>query len=132
MRKVLRCVSAKLIIVAVACSFAAGTPIQAQEATSKSASTSSSDNARLVVSRAANFGILESVNVIVDGVEVAELELSESYDAVLPPGEHVLTISINPKTDGQKPTQRRVSAKPGETYVFTAVWRSADYASLEQ
>jgi hypothetical protein len=85
----------------------------------------------LVVSRAANFGILESVNVFVDGVQVAELELSQSYDAVLRPGEHVLSISINPKTDGQRQTHRHVNARPGETYAFTAVWRSAEYASLE-
>jgi hypothetical protein len=132
MRKVLRHISGKLTIFAIACSFAASTPIQAEEAESKSAPASSSDNARLVVNRAANLGILESINVSVDGVEVAKLELSQSYDAILPPGEHVLSISINPKTGGQKPAQRRVNAKPGETYAFRAVWRSADYASLEQ
>ena len=132
MRKSLRYVSGKLTILAIACSFAASTPIQAEEAESKSAPANSSNNARLVVNRAANLGILESVNVSVDGVEVAKLELSQSYDAILPPGEHVLSISINPKTGGQKPAQRRVNAKPGETYAFRAVWRSADYASLEQ
>jgi hypothetical protein len=120
------------IMVAIACSFAASTSIQAQEAKSDSASASSDDNARLVVNRAANFGILESISVFIDGVQVADLELSQSYDAVLPPGQHVLSISMNPKTDGQKPTQRRVNAKSGETYAFTAVWRSAEYASLEQ
>jgi hypothetical protein len=114
------------------CSFAADTPIPAQEAKSDSASPSSSDNARLVVNRAANFGILESVNVFVDGVQVAELEVSQSYDAMLPPGQHLLSISMNPKTERQRPTQRRVDAKPGKTYAFTAVWRSADYVSLEQ
>ena len=129
--EILRYVSGKLILLAIACSVVASPLIQAQEAASKSGSAVSSDNARLVVSRAANFGILESVNVFVDGVQVAELELSQSYDAVLPPGEHVLSISINPKADGQRPTQRRVNAKPGETYAFTAVWRSAEYASLE-
>ena len=120
------------IMIAIACSFAASTPIQAQEASSDSASASSDDNARLVVNRAANFGILESISVFIDGVQVADLELSQSYDAVLRPGQHVVSISMNPKTDGQKPTQRRVNAKPGKTYAFTAVWRSAEYASLEQ
>ena len=120
------------IMVAIACSFAASAPIRAQEAKSDAASASSDDNARLVVNRAANFGILESITVFIDGVQVADLELSQSYDAVLRPGQHVLSISMNPKTDGQKPTQRRVNAKPGETYAFTAVWRSAEYASLEQ
>jgi hypothetical protein len=127
-----RYVSWKLFILAIACSFGASIPIQAQEAKSDSASASPGDNARLVVTRAANFGILESVNVFVDGVQVAELELSQRYEAALPPGEHVLSISINPTTYGQKPAQRRVNAKPGQTYAFTAVWRSAEHASLEQ
>jgi hypothetical protein len=113
-------------------SLKAETAIWAQEAKLDSASPGSGDNARLVVNRAANFGILESVSVFVDGVQVAELELSQSYDAVLPPGPHLLTISMNPKTEGQKPTQRRVDAKPGKTYTFKAVWKSAGYASLEQ
>jgi hypothetical protein len=108
------------------------TAVQAQETKSDSAPPGAGDNARLVVNRAANFGILESVTVFVDGVQVAELELSQSYDAVLPPGQHLLSISINPKTEGQKPTQRRVDAKAGKTYAFRAVWRSAGYASLEQ
>jgi hypothetical protein len=129
--KILRYAFRKLAMVAIACAFAASTPIQAAEAKSNSAPASSGDSARLVVNRAANFGILESITVFVDGVQVAELELSQSYDAVLPPGEHVLSISINPKTDGQRPTQRRVDAKPGQTYAFTAVWRNAGYASLE-
>jgi archaellum component FlaG (FlaF/FlaG flagellin family) len=108
------------------------TAIRAQETKSDSASLSPSDNARLVVNRAANFGILESVTVFVDGVQVAELELSQNYDAMLPPGQHLVSISMNPKMEGQKPTQRQVDAKPGKTYAFRAVWRSAGYASLEQ
>src|SRR2546425_1893850 len=99
----------RVIMITIACSFAASTPIQGKEAKSDSASAGSDDNARLVVNRAANFGILESVSVFVDGVQVAELELSQSYDAVLRPGEHVVSITINPKTYGQRPTQRRVT-----------------------
>jgi hypothetical protein len=121
-----------LVIGFSARSFAAGTPIQTQEVKPDSALASSNDNARLVVTRAANLGILESVNVFVDGVQVAQLELSQSYDTVLPAGQHMLSISINPKTDGQRPTQRHVNAESGKTYAFTVVWRSADYASLEQ
>jgi hypothetical protein len=119
-------------ILLLAQSLKADTPIRVQEAKSDSASPGFGDNARLVVNRAANFGILESVTVFVDGVQVADLGLSQNYDAVLRPGEHVLSISINPTMEGRKPTQRRVNAKPGQTYAFTAVWRSADYASLEQ
>ena len=122
----------RLIVVAILRSFAASTPLQAEEAKSDSISASSNDSARLVVNRAANFGILESVNVFVDGVQVADLGLSQSYDAVLRPGQHLVSIMTSPKTVGQKPTQRRVDAKPGQTYAFTAVWRSPEHASLEQ
>ena len=122
----------RIIIATIACGLAASTPILAQEEMSSAASSGSSDRARLVVNRAANFGILESINVFVDGVQVADLGLSQNYDAVLTPGAHVVSITTNPKTYGQKPSQRRVEAKPGQTYAFTAVWRSAEHASLEQ
>ena len=121
----------RVVIATAACSLAASPPIQAQEAKSDSASASSGNDARFVVTRGANFGILETVAVFVDGVQVAELELGQNYDAVLPPGEHVLSIGINPRTDRQRLTHRRVKAKPAQTCAFRAVWRNADYASLE-
>ena len=130
--KISHYISSRLIIATIACGLAASTPILAQEEMSSAASSGSSDRARLVVNRAANFGILESVNVFVDGVQGADLGLSENYNAVLPPGPHVVSITTNPKTYGQKPSQRRVEAKPGQTYAFTAVWRSPEHASLEQ
>src|SRR5260370_18926119 len=76
------------------------TAIQAQEAKSDSAPPGAGDNARLVVNRAANFGILESVTVFVDGVQVPELELSQSYDAMLPPGSDLFAIAMKPKSAG--------------------------------
>jgi len=124
-------VSAGIVMMIMACSFAASAPIQAQEVSASSTLTNSDNDAHLVVTRAANFGFLESVNLFVDGVQVADLGINQSYDAVLRPGRHVLTISTNPKTYGQKPTQRRVDAKPGQTYAFTAVWRDSERATLE-
>lgn len=118
-------------MVAIACSFAASAPIQAQQARSNSASTNSGNNARLVVNRSANFGYFQSINLFVDGVQVADLGLNQNYDAVLRPGRHVVSISTNPKLDGQSPTQRRIDAKPGQTYAFTAVWRDSEHATLE-
>jgi hypothetical protein len=130
--KISHYISSRVITVAIACSFAASAPIRAQEeAAPDSASARSGDNARLVVNRAANFGILESVNVFVDGVQVADIGFDQSYNAELRPGRHVLSIMTSPKTVGQKPSQRRVDAKPGQTYAFTAVWRSPEHASLE-
>ncbi len=131
--KISHYVSVKLVIIALACGFAGSTPIQAKEVKANSASARSGDNARLVVTRAANFGTFEFVNLFIDGVQVADLGVNQSYDAVLRPGQHVLSIVTSPETYSHStPTQLRVNARPGETYVFTAVWTDFERASLDQ
>jgi len=114
-------VSSKLIIVAIAWNLVASALIQASPA----------DSARLIVNRSADFGVNESVNLAVDGVEVAVLGINQNYDAALPPGKHVVSITTNPKTYGeQSPDKIPVNAEPGKTYVFTAVWDDSERASL--
>ena len=71
--KILNYVSRKLIMIAIACSFAASTPLQAGEARLNSASASSEDGARLIVARVANFGTFNHLNLFVNGVYVADL-----------------------------------------------------------
>ena len=117
----------------MACSFAASTPVQARVARSNSALAPSEDPARLVVTRSANFGTFQYLILFVDGVHVADLGLDQSYEAVLPPGQHVLSVSTTPQ--GYRytaPTRRRVNAEPGETYAFTAFWKNTDQAYLEK
>jgi hypothetical protein len=131
--KILNRVSGKLIMAAIACSFAASTPIQARVARSNSALARSEDDARLVVTRSANFGTFQYLILFVDGVHVADLGLDQSYEAVLPPGQHVLSVSTTPQ--GYRytaPTRRRVNAEPGETYAFTAFWKNSYQAYLER
>src|SRR6266404_3134839 len=131
--KILNYVSGKLIMVAIACSFAASTPIQAGEARSSSASGRSEDDARLIVTRTANFGTFEYVNLFIDGVHVADLGVNQSYDGVLPPGKHVLSISTSPQAYRYTaPTERRVNAQPGKTYAFTAFWKDREQAYLRK
>ncbi len=131
--KILNHASGKLIMVAIACSFAASTPIQARVARSNSVSARSEDDARLVVSRAANFGTFEYLNLFVDGVHVADLGLGQSYDALLPPGPHVLSVSTTPQIYRRTPpTQRLVNAEPDKTYAFTAFWKNSYRAYLEK
>ncbi len=120
--KILNYVSGKVIMVAIACSFAASTPIQAQQ-----------DDARLVISRSASFGTFQYLILYVDGVHVADLGVNQSYEAVLPPGQHVLSVTTTPQGyRSPPPTQRRVNAEPNETYAFTAFWRNFDEAYLEK
>jgi hypothetical protein len=131
--KILRHVSGKLIIAAMACSFAASTPVQGRVIRSNTALARSEDDARLVVSRSANFGTFQYLILFVDGVHVANLGLDQSYEAVLPPGQHVLSVSTTPQ--GYRyttPTRRRVNVEPGETYAFTAFWKNSDQAYLEK
>ena len=121
------------MILAIACSFAASTPIQARVVRSNSALARSEDDARLVVSRAANFGTFHYLNLFVDGVHVADLGLGQSYDALLAPGQHVLSVSTTPQVYRRTPpTQRRVNAEPGNTYAFTAFWKNSYRAYLEK
>ena len=120
--KILNYVSVALITVVIACSLATSTTIQAQQ-----------DDAHLVVSRSANFGSFQYLILYVDGVHVADLGLNQSYDAVLPRGQHVLSVTTTPQAyRSAPPTQRRVNAEPGETYAFTAFWKNYDEAYLEK
>ena len=107
------------------CAFAAGNSITAQEVT-----TNSGKPARLVVNRSANFGVDESVDLLVDGKTVAVLAYNQSYDAPLSAGKHVLSISTNPQTYPQVLKPITITAEPGKTYTFTAVWPDPERAGL--
>ncbi len=107
--KILRYVCTKLVIVAIAWSFAAAASIQARQPRSSSGSTGS-DNAYLIVNRAANFGTRESINLSIDGVQVAVIGLTQGLTRL---------------------TQRTLDAQPGKTYAFTALWDDSYNASLE-
>ncbi len=125
-------VSARLIMVATACSFAASTPIQAREIRSNSASSRLLEDARLVVTRTSNFGTFQFVNLFVDGVHVANLGVNQGYEAVLRPGQHVLSLSTTPQAFRRTaPTEQRINLEPGKTYAFTARWEDPEQAYLE-
>ena len=82
----------------------------------------------MIVARAANFGTVKFLNLFVDGVYVANLGYLRSYEAVLPPGRHVL--SVTPELDYC--THTIVDAKPGGTYAFTARWINDYQVRLER
>ena len=93
--------------------------------------TRPADDGRLIVNRSADFGGDESINLAVDGIQVAVLGINQNYDAALPPGKHVVSITTNPRTYGeQASSQISVNAEPGKTYTFTAVWDDSERASL--
>jgi hypothetical protein len=122
----------KLMIVVVACSFAASTITHAGTPKSGAAPAKSAASAYVVVSREADFGTNEDLRLFIDGVEVANLPFNRRYEGTLTPGEHVLSISTTPRKNGPELNNRRLNAKPGKTYSFTAVWTDPDSASLNE
>ena len=131
--KILNHVSGKLIMVAIACSFAASTPIQARVARSNSASARSEDDARLVVTRAANFGYFPVPQLVRRRCPRCGFGAWSELRCAVAPGQHVLSVSTTPQIYRRTPpTQRRVNAEPGETYAFTAFWKNSYRAYLEK
>jgi hypothetical protein len=119
----------KVILLAMACTFAIAS--NAQEVVTTPASSNSAETARLIVERVANFGTPDSINLFIDGTEVAVIGYNETYDAPLPAGKHVLAISTNPRTLPQGPPRKlEMTAEPGKTYTFTAVWQDPERATL--
>lgn len=120
-----------LILIASVCAFVAGSSINAQEVITNSSRGNSGESARLVVNRSADFGVNESVDLLIDGKTVAVLAYNESYDALLSAGKHVLSITTDPNTYSTKaPKPIAITAEPGKTYSFTAVWPDPERANL--
>lgn len=71
----------KLITIAIACSFAAGSLAQA----GPSGSTALRDNARLSVRRSADFETDIYLTLFIDGIQVTTLGQNEGYEATVRP-----------------------------------------------
>jgi hypothetical protein len=128
--KTLTNIFSRLTLVAIACTLVASTPINAGEVKTNPSGADSARSARLIVKRSANFGVGESINLFVDGTKVAVVGHDGSYDAPLVPGNHALSISTSPATGA--PKRLAITAEPGKTYTFTAVWSDPERAVLVQ
>ena len=85
---------------------------------------------RLVIMRAPNFGWNLALNIQMDRRTVANLVQGRRYDHSVPAGRHVLTVSAVPSYNSYAPTSTVLNVRPGQTYVFTAVWRDTDSVVL--
>src|SRR5436853_1580267 len=90
----------------------------------------SQSGGRLIVLRAPNFGWNLALNLQIDGRMAANLVQGRRYDHSLPAGRHVLTVSSVPSYNSYAPTSRVLNVRPGQTYVFMAVWRDTDSVVL--
>jgi hypothetical protein len=90
------------------------------------------DNARLIVERAADFGTFLYVNLFIDGIPVTTLGFGQGYEAIVRPGQHILSITTTP-LGHQRLIYRPVTItmERGRTYAFTALWEETDLATLK-
>jgi hypothetical protein len=125
----------KLIVIAIVCSFAAGSTIRAGALSSTSSvsrnETTVMSNARLSIRRSADFGTDIYLTVFIDGAHVTTLGQNEGYEATVRPGHHVLSIGTTPNPYGTVLSSRNVTMKSGQIYTFTALWGDTLHATLE-
>src|SRR5438552_2527193 len=85
---------------------------------------------RLIVLRAPNFGWNLALHLQIDGRTAANVVQGRRYDHFLPAGRHVLTVSAVPNYYFYQPTSTVLNVRPGQTYVFTAIWQDTDRVVL--
>jgi hypothetical protein len=129
------CHQRKLIMIAIACSFAAGSTTEAEPSSTSSVSLSGAalvDNARLSLRRSADFGTDIYLTLFIDGIQVTTLGQNEGYEATVRPGRHVLSVRTTPNPYGKTVSSSSdITMKGGQTYAFTAVWGLPDRATLD-
>jgi hypothetical protein len=84
--------------------------------TSKNAGT-------LIVQRAANMGTDLTLNVWLDGKQIAELGLGQTYSGPVSAGPHKLSALVVPNRVGLQPTRKTLNVTAGQTYNFTGMWK---------
>jgi hypothetical protein len=88
------------------------------------ASAARSPTGRLVILRAPNFGWNLVLHVRIDGRDTANIVQGRRYDRPIPAGSHVISVEPIPYSYSGQRTSVRLNVKPGQTYVYTAVWQS--------
>ena len=125
-----------LLMIAIACSFAAASITQAGSTSSTGPASLSRaalmDNARLSLRRSADFGTDIYLVLFIDGIHVATLGQNEGYEATVRSGRHVLSVRTTPNPYGKTVSSSNdVTMTGGQTYAFTAVWGEPDRATLD-
>lgn len=85
---------------------------------------------RLIVLRSPNFGWNIVLNLKIDGRTVGNVVQGRRYDHLVPAGRHVLTVSAVPNSYNYEPASITLNARPGKTYVFTALWQDSNRVGL--
>jgi hypothetical protein len=89
-----------------------------------SATAAGQPAARLIVQRTANFGTNLVIRLSIDGRHIADIPQAQHYGGFLSPGRHVISALSLPNTESRRPTSVMVIARPGQLYIYTALWYS--------
>ena len=77
--------------------------------------------ARLIIHRIANLGNNLIVHLWIDGVSVASIAYGHTYEHLLPPGRHILSVLPTPNPRWKTPWQMTLNVRNGQAYNFTAM-----------
>jgi hypothetical protein len=78
-------------------------------------------SARLIVHRIPGLGNHLVVNLWIDGMTAPSIMYGQTYEALLAPGRHVLSVLATPHPRWPTPTRMILDVRSGETYNFTAM-----------
>jgi hypothetical protein len=85
---------------------------------------------RLVIVRSPNFGWKIALHVKIDGRSIANVVQGRSFDHVIPPGHHVVTVSVVPNSYFVDPTSVSLNVRHGHLYSFMAMWPDPNHVVL--
>ena len=76
--------------------------------------------AHLIIQRLANLGNDVYVDLYIDGAQVAAIGYGSSYEGLLTPGRHLLSVLPTPSPKWPTPWEMTLDVRSGQTYLFTA------------
>ncbi|MEO7166887.1 MAG: hypothetical protein ABI787_08110 [Spartobacteria bacterium] len=82
-------------------------------------------DSQIVIKRAPNFGNQSNISLFIDGTRVSTLGYGRSYTGTLSAGRHLVTMMQTPHLNDAYPySQHWIRLVPGQTSVYTAIWRN--------
>ena len=131
----------KVLVLIAACLFLNGyTANQAMSADTQSGRAAGAGSAsmrpvnggaHLIIHRIANLGNRLIVNLRIDGVSVASIAYGHTYEGILSPGRHVISVLATPNARWKTPWKMTLDVQNGRTYNFTAVDGGSGYLILK-
>ena len=107
------------------CLFLAGLACVALTLSALVASADAANDAemgQLTINRLPSLGGNIGAFILIDGVSVSRIGWGQSYQSLLAPGEHLISITVYPNHLFQGPAEKRVSVQSGQRYMLTLQW----------